>query len=207
MQRGWCTKSGGVSSTANTGNSCVPRTFSTLPNHLSPQFQSTITDCNSSELLNAIFSFPLSAFTCGTLFTSQGLGARLLKITLCYSFHQPTYVNNMTLELFLTMERELRCHLSSNPDFIGSKIKMNLKQSEDVLFLWSIIGAGWEEKYCTYLLGIVVDMWVCIRGFSQAMAWIEQYKSAQRRTCRRSRHLEKKPEYFSVYIADVLLMP
>ena len=49
-------------------------------------------------------------------------------------------VNNMTFELFLTMERELLCYLSCNPDFVGSDIKKNLKQSEDVLFLWSIIG-------------------------------------------------------------------
>ena len=48
----------------------------------------------------------------------------------------------------LTMERELRCHLSGNPDFVGSEIKKNLKQSEDVLFLWSIIGAPWEEEIC-----------------------------------------------------------
>ena len=75
-------------------------------------------------------------------------------------------VNNMTFELCLTMEREFHCHLSSNPDFVGS----DLKQSEDILFLWLIIGAGWEEKYCTYLLGMVVDMWVCIQGFSQATA-------------------------------------
>ena len=46
-------------------------------------------------------------------------------------------VNNLTFELFLTMERELRCHLSSNREieFTDSEIKMNLKQSEDVLFL------------------------------------------------------------------------
>ena len=43
---------------------------------------SRTTDCNSSELLKAIVSFPLSAFTCGTLLTSERLGARLLKITL-----------------------------------------------------------------------------------------------------------------------------
>ena len=83
-------------------------------------------------------------------------------------------VNNMTFELFLTMERELRFHLSSNPEFGGSEIKIHPKQSEDVLFLWAIIGAGWEEEYCSYLLGMVVDMWVCIRGFSQATAWIER---------------------------------
>ena len=40
------------------------------------------TACNSSQLLNAIVTFPLSAFTCGTLLTFEHLGARLLKITL-----------------------------------------------------------------------------------------------------------------------------
>ena len=102
-------------------------------------------------------------------------------------------VNNMTFELFLTMERELRCHLSSNPEteFTGSEIKMNLKQSEDVLFLWSMIGAGWEEEYCTHLLGMVVDMWVCIRGFSQATAWIERYKEAQKKNLQKAKALRK----------------
>ena len=70
----------------------------------------------------------------------------------------------MIFELFLTMERELRCHLSSNPEieFTGSEVKMNLKQSEDVLFLWSMIDAGLEEEHCTHLLGMVVCMWICI---------------------------------------------
>ena len=163
---------------------------------------SRTTDCNSSGLLNAIVSYPLSAFTCSTLLTSQHLGARLLKITLpspwviasinpltlCYMMiqdgHEPRVVvtlnvniqcdwfatilkkkfspdllddgreeqnestdwlqainrggllcvNNNTFEFLLTMERELRCHLSSNPEteFTGSEIKMNLKQSEDM---------------------------------------------------------------------------
>ena len=43
---------------------------------------SRTSDCNSSELLNAIVSFPLSAFTYGTLLTLELLGAHLLKITL-----------------------------------------------------------------------------------------------------------------------------
>ena len=43
-------------------------------------------------------------------------------------------VNNMTFELFLTMERELCFHLSSNPEFGGSGIKIHLEQSEDILF-------------------------------------------------------------------------
>ena len=58
-------------------------------------------------------------------------------------------LNNMTFELFLTMEREFCFRLSSNPEFGGSDIKIHLKHSEDVLFLWAIIGAGWEEEYCS----------------------------------------------------------
>ena len=101
-------------------------------------------------------------------------------------------VNNMTFELFLTMERELRFHLSINPEFGGRDIKIHLKQSANVLFLWAIIGAGWEEECCTYLLGMVVDMWVCIRGFSQATAWIERYKSVQKKNLQKAKALRKK---------------
>ena len=43
---------------------------------------SRTSDYNSSELLNALVSFPLSAFTCSTFLTSDFLGARLLKIAL-----------------------------------------------------------------------------------------------------------------------------
>eukprot|EP00731_Ephydatia_muelleri_P025383 Em0017g466a len=115
------------------------------------------------------------------------------------------YVNSMTFELFLTMERELRFHLSSNPEFGGSDIKIHLKQSEDVLFLWAIIGAGWEEEYCTYHLGMVVDMWVCIRGFSQATAWIERYKSAQKKNLQKAKPLRKKQIQKSVAYRGLLL--
>ena len=71
-------------------------------------------------------------------------------------------------------------------------MKIHLKQSEDVLFLWAIIGAGWEEAF---LLGMVVDMWVCIRRFSQATAWIERYKSAQKKNLQKAKALRKKTEY------------
>ena len=43
---------------------------------------------------------------------------------------------------------------------------------------------------------IIVDVWVCIRGFSQATAWIERYKSAQKK------NLQKAKEYLDpeVYV-------
>ena len=42
------------------------------------------------------------------------------------------------------------------------------------------ICAGWEEEYCSNLLGMVVDLWDIIQGFSQATAWMEQYKATQK---------------------------
>ena len=48
-----------------------------------------------TEFLNAIVPFAFSAFTCGTLLTSEHLGARLhvednSPFTMGYSFHQST---------------------------------------------------------------------------------------------------------------------
>ena len=68
----------------------------------------------------------------------------------------------------------------------------NLKQGESVLFLWSIIGAPWEEECCTWLLGMVVDMWIGTRGFSHATAWIERCKSAQKKNLQKAKALRKK---------------
>ena len=105
---------------------------------------SRTSDCNSSEFLNAIVSFPLSAFTYGTLLTLELLGAHLLKITI------------------------------PSP--------------------WVI--ASIKPAY------IIVDPWVCIRGFSQATAWIERYKSAQKKNLQKAKALRKKTEYLDpeVYV-------
>ena len=42
---------------------------------------------------------------------------------------------------------------------------------------------------------IIVDPWVCIRGFSQATAQIERYKSAQKKNLQKAKVLRKKTEY------------
>ena len=64
-------------------------------------------------------------------------------------------------------------------------------------------GAGWEEECCPYLLGMVVDMWVCIRGFSQATAWMERYKSAQKKNLQKTKALRKKLNtYYSCTCMD-----
>ena len=41
------------------------------------------------------------------------------------------------------------------------------------------------------LLTLVVDMWVTIRGFSHASAWVEKYKVEQKKSTQKSKGLRK----------------
>ena len=50
-------------------------------------------------------------------------------------------MNDMTFELFLSMEFELTQ-------------QMKLTESEDILFLWSLISVSWGSEYSTVLLKI-----------------------------------------------------
>ena len=80
-----CSKGGDVSLVVSLPRQVLEINVSSKLSVVSPiacPSTSRTTDCNTSELLNAIVSFPLSAFTCGTLLTFERLGACLLKITL-----------------------------------------------------------------------------------------------------------------------------
>ena len=69
-------------------------------------------------------------------------------------------------EFFLAMERELRNHLKYHTTCISGEAVSTIVNSEDVLFPWSIITVTWEQR--NILLGMIVDMWITIRGFSLA---------------------------------------
>ena len=53
-------------------------------------------------------------------------------------------INNITFELFLAMEYELRSHIGA--ENICKEAASHIKTSEDVLFLWDIISTNWEEN-------------------------------------------------------------
>ena len=90
-------------------------------------------------------------------------------------------VNDMTFELFLSMELELRSHLKINPTHLGDEVVVRITESEDVLFLWSIISASWDNDCSTALLKKIAKMWTTVRGFSYASAWVEKMKVAQQK--------------------------
>ena len=104
-----------------------------------------------------------------------------------------TQVNNTTYELFLAMEHELRRHLCrGQPTVLSDQVKQAIIKNDEVEFLWSIIGADWEQESSSVLLEMVVTQWVKIRGFAYASAWIEKYKVAQKTTTQKSKGVRKQ---------------
>ena len=62
----------------------------------------------------------------------------------------------------------------------------------DVLFLWSIIMVNWNEDISNTALDLIVDMWITIRGFAQANAWMELYKKEQKKSMQKTKGLRKQ---------------
>ena len=72
------------------------------------------------------------------------------------------------------------------------EITEQILKNEDVQFHWCIIACDWEEEEAEALLEQVVKMWVTIRGFSYARAWVEKFKTASAKSLQKSKGLRKK---------------
>ena len=99
-------------------------------------------------------------------------------------------INNITFELFLAMEYELRSHIGA--ENICKEAASHIKTSEDVHFLWDIISTNWEENVASLLLNQMVQLWIQIRRFSYASAWVEMYKVTHKKTTQKSKGLRKE---------------
>lgn len=112
------------------------------------------------------------------------------------------HVNENTYMTFVAMEEEIRRHLrnTSAPHMVTGykeKVVKNIASNEDVLFYWSMAGAEIDDEEGQILLGMVIEHWVTVRGFSFASGWIEQYKQATQKTIQRSKALRRKVYTFS----------
>ena len=98
-----------------------------------------------------------------------------------------TLVNNTTFEVFVAMEYELQKHLRQGGTHDLDKITSEVRDNEDVKFLWSIVSADWEEQSAAD-----DSHWVRIQGFSYASAWLEKIKTAQKKTTQKSKGIRKQ---------------
>ena len=100
-----------------------------------------------------------------------------------------THINNLTFELFLTMEYCIRNHVLAGSEY--RDVQAQLKQNDDILFCWSVLTASWRDGIATTILDMIIDLWIVIRGFSMASAWVEHYKVTQKKTTQKSKALRK----------------
>ena len=103
-----------------------------------------------------------------------------------------THVNNVTYNAFLSMELELRRHLTREQPPNFRDVAENIKKNEDVQFSWSMVAADWEEEEAQALLALTVDLWITIRGFSFASAWIEKFKAEHKKSVQKSKGVRKQ---------------
>ena len=62
----------------------------------------------------------------------------------------------------------------------------------DVQFHWSVVSVDvTDEQYAIQLLKEIIGLWVTIRGFSIAGAWLEHYKQTSKSSISKSKPLRK----------------
>ena len=102
------------------------------------------------------------------------------------------HINNICYQLFEAMEIEIRCHLNPDKPANFIEVQASILRNEDVLFYWSMIGSDWEEDESAALLPMVVNLWVTVRGFSYASAWVEKYKAKHKKSVQKSKGVRKQ---------------
>ena len=70
-------------------------------------------------------------------------------------------------------------------------VQAQLRQNDDILFCWSVLTASWSDDIAPTILDMIIDLWIVIRGFSMASAWVEHHKVTQKKTTQKSKALRK----------------
>ena len=96
-------------------------------------------------------------------------------------------LENQVRDVLMSLERPLP---SCKVDVIKKVIT-----DEDVQFHWLIATADFEiddqETHDT-LLKMIVEIYVTIRGFSKASAWLEKYKQSTKKSTQRTKSLRRE---------------
>ena len=106
-------------------------------------------------------------------------------------------INDEALLFFVAVEKITRAKLShqlssDNHNTIKQFVMKAVSEDVDVQFHWTLISQDIdEEEDAIELLTEISDMWVTIRGFSIASAWLEEYKKLKKTKLAKKRGLRK----------------
>lgn len=105
-------------------------------------------------------------------------------------------VNDKTFEFFVDLEMRVRKHLPNmlkpNSKSMKKEVMEDLTGNDDVRHRWMAVTSDFEdESLSSELLWHVVELWLTIRGFSEAGAWMEYYKQCKESGLKRDKALRK----------------
>ena len=104
------------------------------------------------------------------------------------------HVNSNMYLLMAAMELELQVLLrqaGTQQIKLKEKAIASIQANKDVLLRWSILSADWEAEEEQALFPMIVDLWVTMRGFAFASAWVEKHKKRSKKTSQKSKGIRK----------------
>ena len=104
------------------------------------------------------------------------------------------HVNSNMYMLLVAMEEEMQCTLRQQEIYqaeLKKSVTENIATSDDVLFYWCLLSADWDAEEGEALLPLIIDIFVTMRGFAFASAWVEQNKMLQKKNTQKSKGIRK----------------
>ena len=104
------------------------------------------------------------------------------------------YINTKTYLFMSAMELVVKTILKKQdkPQDIKSAMIASILDNGDVQHHWNTLTCEWDPKEAQILLTMVTELWVTMRGFSYASAWLERHKAEAKKTVQKSKPLRKK---------------
>ena len=104
-------------------------------------------------------------------------------------------IKEATFNVFLAIEEELKeCLHTLNGIPKKDEIIQRVTANDDVEFYWLIATADFEideREVHQEILSKIVELYVTVRGFSFASAWLEKYKQKTKKSTQRSKSLRR----------------
>ena len=106
------------------------------------------------------------------------------------------HVREGTYMLFCAMEEVVREYLHANKvahmtEGFKTTVVKAIMESEEVLFHWCMLTAEAEDKDAQVVFGMLIEMWITVRGYSFTSQWLEVYKREKKKCLQRSKALRK----------------
>ena len=107
------------------------------------------------------------------------------------------YVHDKVHQLFMKMEILIRSHFQKDkatdlPANLKDKVIASILSNDGVCFLWSSIVAELETEDRIVLLEMIANLFLTIRGFAFAGAYVDMYKQNARKSLQKSQGLRSK---------------